>query len=156
MSRPSMSVSDQRRAVVAEALSWVGTPYHNGGDIKQVGVDCGMLLVRVFVDTGFVEPFDPRPYPAQWHLHQFAERYLHWIETFGQKVPGPDEGRVPFPGDVVMFKYGHTYAHGSIVIEWPMIVHAMGPYPVSRAIIPQSPFLRRLPKLYYCVKSWLE
>jgi len=51
-----------REKIVAEARSWIGTPYHNCADIKGVGVDCGMLLVRVFVDLGLVEPFDPRPY----------------------------------------------------------------------------------------------
>src|SRR6185437_15824401 len=42
----------QRAAVVAEARSWIGTPYHNCADIKGTGVDCGMLIVRVFVATG--------------------------------------------------------------------------------------------------------
>ena len=41
-----------REKIVAEARSWIGTPYHNCADIKGVGVDCGMLLVRVFVDLG--------------------------------------------------------------------------------------------------------
>jgi hypothetical protein len=33
----------------------------NCTDLKGVGVDCGMLIVRVFVDTGLCAPFDPRP-----------------------------------------------------------------------------------------------
>ena len=49
-----------REKIVAEARSWIGTPYHNCADIKGVGVDCGMLLVRVYVDTGVVPPFDHR------------------------------------------------------------------------------------------------
>ena len=38
-----------------------------------------MLLVRVFVDTGLCPPFDPRPYPVDWHLHRSEERYLGFI-----------------------------------------------------------------------------
>ena len=40
--------------VVAEARKWIGTPYHNCADVQGAGVDCGMLLVRVFVDSGLV------------------------------------------------------------------------------------------------------
>jgi cell wall-associated NlpC family hydrolase len=69
----------QRAAVVAEARSWIGTRYHNCADIKGAGADCGMLLVRVFVDTGLVAPFDPRPYPPDWHLHRSEEKYLGFV-----------------------------------------------------------------------------
>ncbi len=71
----------QRAAIVREARSWIGTPYHNCADVKgrHGGVDCGMLLVRVFVDTGLVAPFDPRPYPPDWHLHRSEEKYLGFV-----------------------------------------------------------------------------
>ena len=45
----SSSVGRKRAAVTAWSPrrdSWIGTPYHNCADIKGVGVDCGMLLVR--------------------------------------------------------------------------------------------------------------
>ena len=89
----------QRAAVVAEARSWIGTPYHNCADIKGVGVDCGMLLVRVFVDTGLVPPFDPRPYPADWHLHRSEERYLGFVFDRCCEVAQPQ------PGDVMVLRY---------------------------------------------------
>jgi hypothetical protein len=110
----------QRAAVVAEARSWLGTPYHNCADLKGVGVDCGMLLVRVFVDTGLVPPFDPRPYPADWHLHRSDEKYLGFIFDHGSEVEAPQ------PGDVVVFKIGRCYSHGGIVtVPAPLtIVHA--------------------------------
>ena len=51
----------ERVAVVAAARSWLGTPYHHAADVKgrKGGVDCAMLLVRVYCDLGLVEPFDP-------------------------------------------------------------------------------------------------
>lgn len=33
---------------VAEALTWLGTPYHQQGRVKGVGVDCGTLLCEVY------------------------------------------------------------------------------------------------------------
>jgi NlpC/P60 family putative phage cell wall peptidase len=114
------SETAQRAAVVAEARSWIGTPYHNCADIKGVGVDCGMLLVRVFVDLNLCPPFDPRPYPVDWHLHRSEERYLGFI--FDRSA----ETAQPQPGDVMVFRYGRCYSHGGIVIaaEPLRIVHA--------------------------------
>jgi cell wall-associated NlpC family hydrolase len=112
--------SAQRAAVVAAARAWIGTPYHNCADIKGVGVDCGMLLVRVFVDLGLCPPFDPRPYPVDWHLHRGEERYLGFV--FDRSA----ESKAPLPGDVMVFRYGRCYSHGGIVtVARPLtIVHA--------------------------------
>ena len=120
--RPPSSEA-QRAAVVAEARSWIGTPYHNCADIQGVGVDCGMLLVRVFVDTGLCPTFDPRPYPIDWHLHRSDERYLGFIFDRGREVAEPQ------PGDVMMLRYGRSYSHGGIITRSvPLtIVHAFHP-----------------------------
>jgi cell wall-associated NlpC family hydrolase len=118
------SVGRQRAAVVAEARSWVKTPYHHLGDVKGAGVDCAMLLVRVFVDLGIVPPFDPRPYPPDWHLHRSDERYLGFVLERGRRVETPREG------DIMVLRYGRAYAHGGIVTGLaPLtIVHAFQPY----------------------------
>jgi cell wall-associated NlpC family hydrolase len=115
--------SEQRAAVVAAARAWIGTPYHNCADIRGVGVDCGMLLVRVFVDTGLCEPFDPRPYPIDWHLHRGDERYLGFVFDRSREVTEPQ------PGDVIVLRYGRSYAHGGIVTKARprTIVHAFHP-----------------------------
>ena len=113
----------QRIAIVREARSWVRTPYHPQGDIKGIGVDCGMLLVRAFVDAGLCEPFDPRPYADDWYLHRGEERYLGFIFDRTKEVADP------LPGDVMVFRYGRCYAHGGIVTAArPLtIVHAFQP-----------------------------
>jgi cell wall-associated NlpC family hydrolase len=115
--------SAQRAAVVAEARSWIGTPYHNCADIEGAGVDCGMLLVRVFVDTGLCQPFDPRPYPIDWHLHRSEERYLGFILERSREIAEPQ------PGDVLVLRYGRCYSHGGLVTRAaPLtIVHAFHP-----------------------------
>jgi cell wall-associated NlpC family hydrolase len=121
-------VQMQRAAVVAEARSWIGTPYHNCADIKGAGVDCGMLIVRVFVDTGLCVPFDPRPYPPDWHLHRSEERYLGFVFNRCSEVT------VPQPGDVMVFRIGRCYSHGGVVTKSdPLtIVHAY--YQARRAL----------------------
>lgn len=112
---------DQRAAVVKEALAWTGTPYRHQADIKGVGADCGMLLVRVFVDVGLLQPFDPRPYSDDWYLHRSEEKYLGFVSS--------RMGQVEYPlfGDVVVFRHGRTFSHGGVVLSWPFIVHASAP-----------------------------
>ena len=112
--------SRQRDLVVAAARSWIGTPYHNCADVKGAGVDCGMLIVRVFVDTGLCAAFDPRPYPADWHLHRAEERYLGFVFERCAEVDGPG------PGDVMVVQIGRCYSHGGIVTRAsPLtVVHA--------------------------------
>lgn len=110
--------------VVAEALTWLDTPYHHAADVKGRGVDCAMLLVRVFVDTGLVEPFDPRPYPHDWYLHHDHERFLGWIERFGVRLK---DGEREQPGDVRLYQWGRCVSHGAIVVSDTEIVHAWLP-----------------------------
>ena len=110
-----------RAVIVREALSWNGTPYLQLADIKgpNGGVDCSMLLVRVWVDAGLFEPFDPRPYPPSWHMHHSEERYLHWMETVAVEVAKPRAG------DVVIFRFGLCFSHGGIMVDDTRVVHAL-------------------------------
>lgn len=111
--------ADLRAAVVAEALTWEGTRYWNLGDTKGAGVDCCMLLIRAWVDAGVVEPFDPRPYPPQWHLHRDEERYLNWLRLAAVEV---DEPQV---GDVVLWRFGRCFSHSAILVSPGVVIHAL-------------------------------
>lgn len=111
-----------RMAIVEEALTWVGTPFVNCADIKGPAgaVDCAMLLVRCYVDTGRLAPFDPRPYPPNWHIHRNEQRFLGWI----QDRLGAHEVLEPKLGDVVIWQFGRCFAHGAILINTAEVVHA--------------------------------
>ncbi|HEY3778778.1 MAG TPA: hypothetical protein VGL35_12040 [Rhizomicrobium sp.] len=106
-----LSGAEQRTAFIAEAMTWLGTPFRDQADVKGGGVDCAMLLVRAAVDTGIVAPFDPRPYPPQWHLHRDEERFLAIVSRLGAEVD-----RAPMPGDVIVYRVGRCFSHGGIVI----------------------------------------
>ncbi len=121
-----------RRRVAAAARAWRGTPWHHMADIKGVGVDCAMLLVRVYVDTGAIAPFDPRPYVQDWMLHRDEERFLSHLLARAREVSEPELG------DVMMFKFGRCFAHGSIIsgLAPLRIVHAYAP---ARCVLEEEP-----------------
>jgi cell wall-associated NlpC family hydrolase len=115
-------VNPERALVVAEALSWQRTPYHHEGEIKGSGVDCAKILKLVFVNAGLIEDFYVPSYPADWMMHKDEERYLQTIEHFARRqLP---EGEMPLPGDIAVWRFGHTFSHGAIVIDWPLVIHA--------------------------------
>ena len=138
----------QRAAVVAAARSWIGTPYHNCADIKGVGVDCCMLLIRVYCDLGLMPLVDPRPYSPDWHLHRNEERYLEGVLERAKEVKAPDLG------DTMLFRWGRTMSHGGIVtVTAPLtIVHAYAPARcVTEDEIARSAVLadrRRVPRFF--------
>lgn len=114
------SESQQRLEVIEQALSWIGTPYIHAADVKGAGIDCAMLLVRCFVDSGILPAFDPRPYPRDWHLHHSEERYLAWLQKSAQEIPFEDKR----PGDVLVYKFGRCYSHGAIFLGGRRLIHA--------------------------------
>lgn len=109
----------QRQAVIAEARSWLGTPYHHAARIKGAGVDCLMLLAEVYATAGVIEPIAEIPYyPRDWMLHRDEERYLSGLLDYCHPV------KTPNPGDIALFRFGRTASHGAIVLDWPNVIHA--------------------------------
>jgi NlpC/P60 family putative phage cell wall peptidase len=113
------SEAAQRATIVAEARTWLGTPYHHAAKIKGVGVDCLTLLIGVYENVGLIPPTTVEHYPIDWNLHRDAERYREGVQRFAHRIPGP-----PRPGDVVLWQFGRCFSHGAIVIEWPVVIHA--------------------------------
>ena len=115
-----MTDPDPRRAkVVAEAETWLLTPYHHMGRVKGAGTDCLMLLAEVYEAAGVVPHVEVPFYPPDWHLHRDAERYLDGVMRYAREIAGP-----PDLGDVAVFRFGRCFAHGAIVTRWPRLIHA--------------------------------
>ena len=109
--------------IIAEALTWLGTPYHEQASVKgpNGGIDCAMFICRVFVDSGVIAPFDPRPYSDSFFLHRDEPLYLQWVERYADKL---SDGVPEAPGDLALFKLGRTIAHSGIYLGDDLIIHA--------------------------------
>jgi len=119
MTTTTETESTQRAAVVTEALSWLGTPYHHHARVKGAGADCGLSLAAIYEAAGVLPKVDPGEYPPDWMCHRDEERYLGVVEQYAHRIEGP-----PQPGDIALFRFGRTISHGAVVIEWPTILHA--------------------------------
>jgi cell wall-associated NlpC family hydrolase len=149
-----------RKRFIEEAFTWVGTPFRDCADVKgrNGAVDCAMLLVRCAVDTGLVAPFDPRPYSPRWHVHRNEEKFLDILTSLGAR-----ETETPRPGDVLVFRFGRTYAHGGILVNAHEVVHAYGAAGmviVSRLDEPLLKYIsfrkQLLPRPMRCFDIWSE
>jgi cell wall-associated NlpC family hydrolase len=120
-------MTDQRQAVVAEALSWERTPWRHRARVKGAGVDCGMLCAEVYERAGAVPHIEPGDYPSDWMQHRTESPMLEWVERYCDRVDGD-----ALPGDIVLFAFGLCVSHAAIVIEWPRIIHA---YIKARAVV---------------------
>lgn len=110
-----------RQKVIDTARTWLGTPYHHCADVMGAGVDCAMILVRVYAACGLILPaFDPRPYSSQWHLHRGVELYQAWIDAAGAVQTG-----APRPGDIGLWQFGRAYSHAAILVSQHDVVHAL-------------------------------
>lgn len=119
--------------IVDLAKDWLGTPYHPNARVKGKGggVDCALLLAEVYEQAGLIPHIEPGYYPQDWHLHNADEQYLGWVLKYA------DEVLEPAPGDIALYQFGqktqnpvnsrHTriISHAAIVIDWPVVIHAV-------------------------------
>jgi cell wall-associated NlpC family hydrolase len=113
----------QRQLVIENALSFLGTPFHENCCIKGVGTDCGRFLAKVYGDSGIKVPDlkDISLFPHNWHLHRDDERYLNLMLKFSKITNDPK------PADMCFFRVGRGWAHSAIIIQYPLVIHAMPP-----------------------------
>ena len=119
-----MTEQEEREAVIAEARSFIGTPYHHEGRVKgpNGGVDCAQLIALVYHAAlpHRIKLVEPAHYPPDWMMHRDLERYM------GEVTAWAHETKSPKPADLALIKIGRVFAHGGIIVPpgWPHIIHA--------------------------------
>jgi hypothetical protein len=152
------TIDAERAAVVAEAMTWLRTPYHHNQALKGVAADCVRFLNEPYASLGFTDREPAREYPPDWHFHRSEELLLEAIERRCRGVAGP-----PLPADIVVFRLGRCFAHCAIVVEWPVVIHAWKDAGcVSLDDIGKMPRLLRMkdggerPRKTYRLTRWVE
>ncbi len=148
----------ERANAVRESLSWIGTPFLDCGFVKgpDGAVDCAMKLVGTYRAAGIIGDFDPRPYPPRWFQHRSEERFLDILGQLGAREVA--EARV---GDIMVWRFGRTYAHGAVRVNSREVCHA---YAAARQVIVSpldEPLLstitwqgQALPRPVRCFSHW--
>ncbi len=116
------TIPPTRRAVVAEARTWIGTPYRHQASLKGVGCDCLGLVRGIFRALHGAEPERVPPYTPDWAeaasdepLAQAAARHLAVIDKSAFAA-----------GDVLLFRWraGLAAKHAAIASGAAAMIHA--------------------------------
>jgi len=109
-----------RARILAEAHSWIGTPYRHQASVKGAGCDCLGLVRGVWRALYAEEPEALPPYTPDWAeargeetLRDAAARHL---------TPVADAA----PGDVLLFRMAPDapMKHAAILAENERLIHA--------------------------------
>jgi NlpC/P60 family putative phage cell wall peptidase len=111
-----------RDAIVAEAVSWVGTPYRHQASLKGIGCDCLGLVRGVWRAVYGDEPEAAPAYTPDWAeargretLAEAAARHMTAVRL--------DEAEA---GDLLLFRWRENLPakHAGILVEAGRFVHA--------------------------------
>lgn len=123
-------------AVIAEALSWVGTPYRHQGAKKNVGCDCLGLVLGVWRSLYGAAPELPGAYAPDWAEAGEREMLLDGARRHFCERPIAQLQ----PGDLLLFRWRpHLPAkHAGILTAKNHFVHAYQGHAVTvSALVPQ-------------------
>lgn len=138
----------KRSDIIAEAASWIGTPYHHQASLKGAGADCLGLVRGVW--RGLYGP-EPAPVPAYGQdANDGAEALL--VGLSAHLVRGAGE---PMPGDLLLFRLRENWParHCALLIEDSRFVHAVSGRSVATGAFGQW-WRRRL--VAHFAFPWLE
>jgi NlpC/P60 family putative phage cell wall peptidase len=130
-----------RRAIVAEARGWIGTPYLHQASLKGAGTDCLGLLRGVWRALNGGEPEIAPPYTPDWAESQGGETLLKAARRHFVSVGGLAAAR---PGDVLLFRWRPDYPckHAAIVSDVEpgrlSIIHAYDRHEVAEHALPDA------------------
>ena len=111
-----------REQIVAEARTWVGTPFQHAQSCKGHGADCVGLCIGVFKALGCVAAdWYPAPYSQQWHVHKNEELLVDTVAAFGFREIPLEQRR---PGDLLFFKFGRVCSHVGLYVGNNEMIHA--------------------------------
>jgi cell wall-associated NlpC family hydrolase len=105
----------------ALAMTFIGTPHVNGGNIKGVGLDCSTLPAQFFHELGYGDFEIMFGYSGDWYCKKDCEeKLLPYLEKYGQRIT---EAELQ-PGDVISYRWGRAqYAHLSIYLGDNRVLH---------------------------------
>jgi NlpC/P60 family putative phage cell wall peptidase len=108
--------------VIAAALSWLGTPYHDQASVRGIGCDCLGLVRGVWREVVGPEPLALPPYSRDWGETGPREPLAEAARKVMQELPVT----AVRPGALLLFRMrtGAVAKHCGIVTALDRFVHA--------------------------------
>jgi len=119
MSAPFYSTSERQASFLAEARSWLGTPFAENVAVKgsHGGVSCVHYIVAVQVACGawptLTLPAQPVEVVRAWHEHHSVSKILDFMARpeIRARLRKVDEDDRPLIGDIAVMQIDHSTHH---------------------------------------------
>lgn len=111
-----------RAEIVAEASSWLGTPYMHQASLKGVGCDCLGLVRGIWRALFGAEPEPLAPYTPDWAEAVGGEPLADAARRHMTEIAVSDAGS----GDVLLFRWraGFPAKHAGVLTDAGRFIHA--------------------------------
>lgn len=122
---PWFSTDERRSALLAEAQSWVGTPFMGNSASKGRGVSCQKLAGALYAAVGCAQmdvpdaPMGRAKYAEDSLVLPFMRGRSDFVEV--------SRGEPLLPGDLVTFRIGRSVHHVGVMVLPGVFVHATEP-----------------------------
>ncbi len=128
-----------RERIVAEARSWIGTPYLHQASAGGAGADCLGLVRGVWRGLLGSEPEAPPPYTPDWNERAFLKTGAEPLLDAARRHFAERPHERAAPGDVLVFRIVENgpAKHCGILADEDHFIHAYA----GRAVV-ESPYGR--------------
>ena len=118
------------------AIDYVGTPHHNGGNVKGAGLDCCTLMTNIQKDMGYGDVPISFGYSQDWFCQKNCkELLLPYLQEYCTRVKKLKEG------DIISYRWGRAkYAHLAMYIGNNLVIHCNADHGVNIAEFNDSCF----------------
>jgi NlpC/P60 family putative phage cell wall peptidase len=104
--------------LIAEARSWIGTPFMHAARVKSVGIDCGGLVMASARAVG-LRFIDTTNYSTECSRGD-SENLVKGILLFCDEIPITERQ----PGDILLFRARSLPLHMAVLVSDTLFVHA--------------------------------
>jgi NlpC/P60 family putative phage cell wall peptidase len=113
-----------RDLIIAEARTWIGTPFHHQGRVKGAGVDCIGLAIGVGKELGLV--------PTEFNYDGYRRTpYGRTLVDVMRDSGFVDEVYEPHHGDILVFRIDMDPQHVGFLSDCGTMIHS---YAQSRKV----------------------
>lgn len=136
--------------VCNEALTWLGKRHVHRCAVREIGIDCALLVKESF------KPIAASPMRIPYYSEDFmkhkgadAEPLLKEIRKHFVEVCSPQRG------DVVLFKIGRCFSHSGIMLSKCVFIHSLVKMGVTCSKLMDKLWIAREVK-FFRLKKWAQ
>ena len=144
---PVFQSAERQAALLAEARSWLGTPFVPRGNLKGAGVDCVHLPAEIYRALGVLPGYAFPDYQLDSGSHAAESLVTGWLDGRPDFLPlAPVEACLA--GDLLAFRIGKVVHHVGLLLQGSRFIHCLRHRGVLESDLRDPTYAKRLVRVY--------